>query len=112
RVEVRDGKIVGVTLRERDRPDEDDEGEFLEADQVVINAPVWDLEKLFDDGVLPFNLKQRIAMLADNRNKACWIGYWIAAKEPVIAMSEREMASFQSTPRTGLGGFTLCFTGY
>jgi hypothetical protein len=27
-------------------------------------------------------------------------------------MSEREMASFQATPRTGLGGFTLNFTGY
>lgn len=27
-------------------------------------------------------------------------------------MSEREMASFKATPRTGLGGFTLNFTGY
>lgn len=112
RIDVVDGKVTGVTLKDRDRPAEDDDGEFLEADQVVINAPVWDLEKLFDQGVLPFNLQQRIKMLADNRNKACWIGYWIAAKEPVIAMSEREMASFQRTPRTGLGGFTLNFTGY
>jgi phytoene dehydrogenase-like protein len=112
RIDVVDGKVTGVTLKDRDRPSEDDDGEFLEADQVVINAPVWDLEKLFDPGVLPFNLQQRIKMLADNRNKACWIGYWIAAKEPVIAMSEREMASFQRTPRTGLGGFTLNFTGY
>ena len=61
-------------------------GEVLEADQVIVNAPVWDLPKLFDDGVLPWNLLQRIKMLANNRNKACWLGYWIAAKEPVIAM--------------------------
>lgn len=111
KVLVEDGRIKGVRLRHPEgalRPD----GEVLEADQVVVNTPVWGLPKLFDDGVLPHNLLQRIKMLADNRNRACWIGYWIAAKEPVIAMSEREMASFQSTPRTGLGGFTLNFTGY
>jgi hypothetical protein len=110
RVLVEDGRISGVALR--DKVAEDRRGEVLEADHVVVNAPVWDLPKLFDDGVLPWNLLQRIKMLANNRNKACWIGYWIAAKEPVIGMSEREMASFQSTPRTGLGGFTLNFTGY
>jgi hypothetical protein len=110
RVLVRDGRVTGVELR--DRPDPSGPDRRLEADQVVVNAPVWDLARLFDDGVLPWNLLQRIRMLANNRNKACWIGYWIAAKEPVIAMSEREMASFQATPRTGLGGFTLNFTGY
>jgi phytoene dehydrogenase-like protein len=110
RVLVGDGRVTGVQLRDRENPEGD--GATLEADQVVVNAPVWDLARLFDDGVLPWNLLQRIKMLANNRNKACWIGYWIAAKEPVIAMSEREMASFQATPRTGLGGFTLNFTGY
>jgi glycine/D-amino acid oxidase-like deaminating enzyme len=109
RVLVEDGRIVGVRLRDREPGGP---GEIIEADQVVLTAPVWDLPKLFDDGVLPFNLLQRVKMLAQNRNKACWIGYWIAAEEPVIAMSEREMASFQATPRTGLGGFTLNFTGY
>lgn len=107
RVEVINGSVTGVTVL-------DPEGEptLLEAAQVIVNAPVWDITKLFDKDVLPFNLLQRIRMLANKRNKACWIGYWIAAKEPVIAMSEREMASFQASPRTGLGGFTLNFTGY
>jgi phytoene dehydrogenase-like protein len=109
-VEVRDGKVTGVTLRNKE--DKTQKGEFVEADQVVINAPVWDMPKLFAPGVLPFNLLERVKMLGDNRNKACWLGYWIAAEEPVIAMTEREMASFQATPRTGLGGFTLNFTGY
>jgi protoporphyrinogen oxidase len=111
RVLVRDGRVAGVRLRGSSNG-HNGSGAELEADQVVINAPVWDLARLFDEGVLPWNLLQRIKMLANNRNKACWIGYWIAAKEPVIAMSEREMASFQATPRTGLGGFTLNFTGY
>jgi hypothetical protein len=110
RVLVQNGRITGVALRGPEA--ENGQGEALEADQVVVNAPVWDLPKLFEDGVLPWNLLQRVKMLANNRNKACWIGYWIAAKEPVIASSEREMASFFATPRTGLGGFTLNFTGY
>jgi phytoene dehydrogenase-like protein len=114
RVLVEDGRVAGVELRdpyappgERDRP-----GEVIEADAVVVNAPVWDLPKLFEKGVLPWDLRERIRFLANNRNRACWIGYWIAAREPVIAMSEREMASFFATPRAGLPGFTLNFTGY
>ncbi|MBP2367267.1 phytoene desaturase family protein [Pseudonocardia parietis] len=108
RVLVDDGAVTGVELRGAAGAP----GDVLEADAVVVNAPVWNVPNLFEDGVLPHNLLQRIRMLAGNRNRACWIGYWIAAKEPVIAMSEREMASFQATPRTGLGGFTLNFTGY
>lgn len=108
RVLVEKGAVTGVELRGvKGAP-----GEIIEADAVVVNAPVWNAPALFEDGVLPHNLLQRIRMLAGNRNRACWLGYWIAAKEPVIAMSEREMASFQATPRTGLGGFTLNFTGY
>jgi glycine/D-amino acid oxidase-like deaminating enzyme len=111
RVLVEDGRTTGVALRDKESAGAC-AGEVLESDHVVVNAPVWELPKLFDAGVLPWNLAQRIRMLANNRNKACWIGYWIAANEPVIAESEREMASFASTPRTGLGGFTLNFTGY
>lgn len=110
RVIVRDQRVREVALR----PEHGDgaKAEVIEADDVVVSVPVWGLNRLFEPGVLPFNLLERVKMLADNRNKACWLGYWIAAKEPVVGMSEREMASFQSTPRTGLGGFTLNFTGY
>jgi phytoene dehydrogenase-like protein len=110
RVVVENGQVKGLQLRNRE--DKTQPGELVETDQVVVNAPVWDLQKLFDDDVLPWDLQQRIKLLANNRNKACWLGYWIAAKEPVIAMSELEMASFFATPRTGLPGFTLNFTGY
>jgi hypothetical protein len=78
----------------------------------VVSVPVWNLPRLFDDGALPWDLLERMQLLRKNRNRACWIGYWIAAREPVIAMTEREMASFFATPRTGLPGFTLNFTGY
>ena len=57
-----------------------------------MSAPVWDVPKLFDDGALPWDLLARVKLLANNRNRACWLGYWIAAEEPVIAGSEREMA--------------------
>lgn len=103
RVRVEAGAVRGVRLRD---------GEEADAPQVVVSAPVWDLLRLFDDGALPWEFAERVRMLARNRNRACWIGYWIAAPEPVVAASEREMASFLSTPRCGLPGFTLNFTGY
>jgi hypothetical protein len=108
KVVVRDGVTRGVTLRAR----AGEPAEEIAADQVVLSAPVWDVPRLFDDGALPWELMTRVKMLAANKNRACWIGYWIAATEPVIAMTEREMASFLSTPRCGLPGFTLNFTGY
>lgn len=110
RVLVERGRVVGVRLRAP--TDGAAPPETIEAEHVIVNAPVWELPALFDDGVLPWDLSARVRMLAENRNRACWIGYWIAAKEPVIAMTEREMASFFATPRTGLPGFTLNFTGY
>jgi phytoene dehydrogenase-like protein len=103
RVIVEDRAVKGLELST---------GEVIEAECVVVSTPVWTLARLFDDGVLPWDLSERIALLRRNRNRACWIGWWIAAREPVIAMTEREMASFFATPRTGLPGFTLNFTGY
>jgi phytoene dehydrogenase-like protein len=105
---VRDRAVRGVQLKAVT----DAAPVVIEADEVVINAPVWDIAKLFEKDVLPWDLQHRIKSLADSRNKACWFGYWIAAEEPVIGMSELEMASFFSTPRAGLPGYTLNFTGY
>lgn len=121
RILVENGRVAGVRLRaERSagsngsggNGDGGPEGEVLEADEVVVTVPVWDLPKLFAPGELPWDLLQRIKLLAANRLRACWLGYWIAAPEPVIAQSELEMGAFMSTPRTGLPGFTLNFTGY
>ena len=107
---VREGATRGVRVSQR--VDGERVESVLEAETVIVNAPVWDIDKLFAPEVLPWDLRHRIKALAHNRNKACWFGYWIAAKEPVIAMSELEMASFFSTPRAGLPGYTLNFTGY
>jgi phytoene dehydrogenase-like protein len=103
RVRVENRAVTGVELAD---------GREIDAREVVVSVPVWNLPRLFDDGALPWDLLERMHLLRKNRNRACWIGYWIAAREPVIAMTEREMASFFATPRTGLPGFTLNFTGY
>jgi phytoene dehydrogenase-like protein len=103
RVLIEDAEVRGVELRD---------GDVVEARDVVVSVPVWSLPRLFDEGALPWDLLARIELLRKNRNRACWLGYWIAATEPVIAMTEREMASFFATPRAGLPGFTLNFTGY
>jgi phytoene dehydrogenase-like protein len=111
RVLVEQGRVVGVELAAM-AGSTDAGREVLEADRVVVTAPVWNLLQLFDDGVLPWDLVQRIRLLSANRNRACWIGYWIAAKEPVIASTERELGAWFAGPRTGLAGFHLNFTGY
>ncbi|HVV89940.1 MAG TPA: FAD-dependent oxidoreductase [Solirubrobacterales bacterium] len=110
RVEIENGAVAGVRLRNRE--DRERPGELLEAAEVVVSTPVWDINRLFEPEALPWDFTQRVKMLANNRNKACWFGFWIAAEEPVIAESELEMASFFSTPRAGLPGYTLNFTGY
>ena len=110
RVVIEDGAVKGVRLQSREGRER--EGELIEADEVVVNAPVWEMRRLFDEGDVPWDFGERVKFLAHNRNKACWFGYWIAAEEPVIASSELEMASFFSTPRAGLPGYTLNFTGY
>lgn len=110
RVLVENGAAKGVRLANRE--DRSKPGETLLAEEVVVNAPVWDIPKLFEPDHLPWDFQHRVKALAANRNKACWFGYWIAAEEPVIAESELEMASFFATPRAGLPGYTLCFTGY
>ena len=51
----RDGAVQGRAAAD---------GEVIEADEVIVNAPVWDLTQLFDDGVLPWDL------LAPRRS--CW----------------------------------------
>ena len=102
-VVIRDGAVKGVRLAD---------GEEIEADEVIVNAPVWNLNSLFAPDTLPWDFTARVKGLAANQNRACWFGYWIAAEEPVIAKSTLEMASFFTTPRAGLPGYTLCFTGY
>lgn len=110
---VQPAKVARVLVERREvRGVELADGEVIEADAAVVTVPVWNLPPLFDDDVLPWDLLERIKLLKKNGNRACWIGWWIAAEEPVIAMTEREMASFFATPRTGLPGFTLNFTGY
>jgi phytoene dehydrogenase-like protein len=101
-VTIRDGAVQGVRLGQ----------EEIEAAEVIVNAPVWNLNALFADDALPWDFRHRVKTLAANQNRACWFGYWIAAEEPVIASSTLEMASFFTTPRAGLPGYTLCFTGY
>src|SRR3954454_20488931 len=45
---VKDRQVRGVLLRNRE--DKEGAGEVLEADEVVVNAPVWDVPRLFEPG--------------------------------------------------------------
>jgi len=75
-VVVRDGAVKGVRLKG---------GEEIEVGEVVVNAPVWNLNSLFAEDAVPWDFRNRVKALAANQNKACWFGYWIAAEEPVMS---------------------------
>ena len=57
RVVVEDGEVRGRRSSATAR------SSVLEAREVVVSAPVWNLPRLFDDGVLPWDLLARIQLL-------------------------------------------------
>ena len=109
RVVIEGGAVKGVRLRD---PGTRDAGELVEADQVIVTASVWNVLDLFEDEDLPNDLVQRIQLLGNRRNRVAWLGYYIAAREPVVALSERELGAWFHTPRAGLSGFYLCQTAF
>lgn len=109
KVVVEGGAVKGVRLLDKATRAG---GELLEADQVIVTASVWNVLDLFEPDGLPYDLTERIQLLANKRNRVAWLGYYIAAREPVVTLSERELGAWFHTPRTGLSGFYLCQTAF
>lgn len=103
KVMIENGRVTGIRLLS---------GEVLEADQVIVTASAWGFLKLFDPDDIPFELYERTHMLSHKRNRVAWLGYYIASKEPVVALSEKELGAWFATPRAGLSGFYLCNTAF
>ena len=62
-------RTAGHGLRLRNRRTVDSPGEILDADQVVVNAPVWDLPRAVCRRRPALGPAERIRMLANNRNR-------------------------------------------
>ena len=89
------------------------DGEVLEADEVVVNAPVWDMPALFDDGALPWDFSQRV----QDAGRQPQQGLLVRLLDRRRGAGDRDAPSARwprssPRPRTGLPGFTLNFTGY
>jgi phytoene dehydrogenase-like protein len=109
KVVVEAGAVKGLRLLDKASRKE---GEFIEADQVIVTASVWNVLDLFEPEALPWDVAERIRLLAQKRNRVAWLGYYIAAKEPVVTLSDRELGAWFHTPRAGLSGFYLCQTAF
>lgn len=109
KVVVESGAVRGVRLLDKKSRRG---GEWIEADQVIVTASVWNVLDLFDPDVLPHDVVGRIQLLAHKRNRVAWLGYYIGAREPVAALSEHELCAWFHTPRAGLSGFYLCQTAF
>jgi phytoene dehydrogenase-like protein len=109
KVLIERGTVKGVRLQDKATRRA---GEVIEADHVIVTASVWNVLDLFDPEAIPFDLAERIKLLASKRNRVAWLGYYIAAKEPVVKLSERELGAWFHTPRAGLSGFYLCQTAF
>lgn len=109
KVLVERGATTGVRLSDRSTRDG---GEVIAADQVIVTASVWNVLDLFEPDALPFDVVERIQLLGNKRNRVAWLGYYIAAREPVVALSERELGAWFHSPRAGLAGFYLCQTAF
>ncbi len=92
---------VGPKLTPNDLPDV----ERVEAPVVLCTLPVWYVFDVLYPEVLPSWYVNQVRLMALEENKTCWMGFYAGSKEPVYAMSERELTGWFQAPRTGLAGF-------
>ncbi len=109
RVVIRKGRVEGVTVSEGEPsvPGELLERKLIQTDKVVCTLPVWNVLDLFCEDDLPGWYVEQIRYLAQEKFKVCWVGYYVASREPIFAMEPKEMCTWLSAPRSGLGGFAF-----
>lgn len=106
-VEVEGRKVKGVLVEqgERTMPNEFRPVELLEADNVIVTAPAWAALDLLPKEVVPAWYLDLVERLLSEEARGSWIGFYAGLEEPAFEYSERELAAWGATPRTGLPGF-------
>ena len=112
RVVVENGRAVGVAIARQPRvlPNEMFEDEVVEADCVISTLPVWNVLKVVPEQHLPDWYAEQIKLLARDEFRVAWLGLYIATREPVFALDERELATWLHAPLTGTPGFFFNMT--
>lgn len=104
---VEGGKIRGVYVEQGERrmPNEFLPVELIEADAVILTVPVWQVLDLLPREHVPGWYLDLIERLTTTDARGSWIGFYAGLREPAYAFTERELAAWFATPRTGLPGF-------
>jgi phytoene dehydrogenase-like protein len=106
-VAVDGGRARGVYVEEGTRrmPNEFLPLERLDADAVILTLPVWQVLELLPEAVVPAWYLELIRRLATEGARGSWIGFYAGLPEPAFQYTERELAAWFATRRTGLPGF-------
>jgi phytoene dehydrogenase-like protein len=115
RVMVENRKVKGVRC-ERQKPAMMTEAynwETVEADAVVSTLPVWNVLNVVRERDLPDWYVAKIKTLAQDKFKACWLGYYVASREPIYTgVDLTELAIWFESPHSKLPGWAFLATGY
>lgn len=106
-VEVDGTRVRGVSVEtgQRRMPNEFRPVELLEADNVILTVPAWGVLDLLPTEVVPDWYLDLIERMLGEQARGSWIGFYAGLTEPAYEYSERELAAWKATPRTGLPGF-------
>jgi phytoene dehydrogenase-like protein len=106
-VAIENGKTKGVYLEvgEKRMPNEVLPVERIDADNVILTVPAWQTLSLLPEGTVPDWYLELITRLTSTESRGSWIGFYAGLPEPAFEYSEKELAAWDATPRTGLPGF-------
>ncbi|MFV0315873.1 MAG: phytoene desaturase family protein [Microthrixaceae bacterium] len=106
-VAIEDGKVRGVYVEQGTRrmPNEFLPVELLEADEVILTLPVFQVLDILPLDEIPDWYLELITRLTTEDARGSWIGFYAALEEPAHQFTERELAAWFTTPRTGYPGF-------
>jgi len=109
RVVIHKGQVEGVIVSEGEPsvPGELAERKMIQADKVVCTVPVWNVLEVVSEDDLPQWYSEQIKYLAQEKFKVCWLGYYVASREPIFALDPKEMCTWLSAPKSRLGGFAF-----
>lgn len=106
-VAIEEGKTRGVYVEvgERRMPNEFLPVERIDADAVILTLPVWQVLDVLPEGAVPGWYLELITRMTNEEARGSWIGFYAACTEPPFRYTERELAAWFATPRTGKPGF-------
>ena len=103
---------VAVSAISTEVPNELTPAEIIEADQVIVALPAWDIASVIPAGVLPDWYSGQIDLLSDLRHRDAWVNLAIATHDAVPIHDRLELATWAQGPVSGRPGFVFEQTAY